>query len=668
LIAAFDSPPVSFGRAICGDLDAGLRREWLVTNGLGGYASGTLAGVATRRYHGYLVAAMQPPVARTVLVGALHETAIYGDRDYALSAHEFGDGTLSPRGYVYLQSFALDGMLPVWIYALGDALLERRLWMEYGRNIAYVRFQLRRASSPLALTITPLITYRDFHQLSSGQGWQPAIAPADAGCTVRAFEGAQPFTIAAPGARFTPGGAWWWNFRHRDEAARGLDDRSDLFAPGSFHARLQAGESLTLALSAEPDPIPEPDPSLVRAQRRQVELLERAGALAASRLEQQLVLAADQFLVRRDGIPGEPGPGRTVIAGYPWFNDWGRDTMIALPGLALATGRAGEAAQILRTFARFMSGGLCPNNFPDLSGAEPGYNTADATLWFFLAVQAYFSATGDLGLVRDLLPALEESAAAHVNGTRYGVRVDPADGLLYAGEPGVQLTWMDAKVGDWVVTPRTGKPVEINALWYNALRALATLLRAAGRPGAERYEGLADRLLASFRTRFWSATRGYLADVIDGPDGDDWSLRPNQIFALSLPAPLLEGEPAQAVVAAVGRTLLTSYGLRTLAPDDPRYRGIYSGNQASRDGAYHQGPAWSWLLGPFAEAHFRVHGDREAALALLAPLEQHLADAGLGSISELFDGDAPHLPRGCIAQAWGVACALAALRTLGRAR
>jgi 4-alpha-glucanotransferase len=386
----------------------------------------------------------------------------------------------------------------------------------------------------------------------------------------------------------------------------------------------------------------------------------------ADPIAQQLACAADQFLVARP-LPDDPA-GRSVIAGYHWFNDWGRDTMISLPGLALATGRTGEAATILRTFARYLQDGLLPNNFPDSAGVIPGYNTVDATLWYVLAIRAYTEATGDDTLVADLLPTLGQIVEHHLHGTRYGIGVDPADGLLRAGEPGVQLTWMDAKVGDWVVTPRIGKPVEINALWYNVLMTLSGFLAATGdEQSAARYAGLAATTRDSFRARFRRPDCAHLADVVDGQDGDDWSLRPNQVFAFSLPHPLLEGDEALAVLATVGRELLTSFGLRSLATGEPGYRGTYGGDQLQRDGAYHQGPVWSWLLGPFAEATYRLTGDRDAACALLRPIGDHLRDAGLGSVSEIFEGDPPHVPKGCIAQAWGVAEVLRVWRLLDAA-
>jgi predicted glycogen debranching enzyme len=649
----FTDPFVAFGRETCGDLPSALRREWLVTNGLGGYASSTLANVNTRSYHGLLVAALEPPVARTVLVAGLDEWATYDGTRYPLSTHELGDGTFAPDGYRHLAAFHLDGALPVWTFALADALLVRRLWMAHGENTTYLTYHLARASRPVDLDLAPLVTYRGFHALASGRDWNIGVDPTERGATIHAFDGATPFRLIANTADFRPDGAWWWNFRYREETARGLADHGDLFAPGTFTARLAPGQTLALIFSTEPDPDLDAAETLAVTQARQRSLVSLAGAADADPVVQQLVLAADQFVVTRSG-EGVNG-GKTVIAGYHWFNDWGRDTMIALPGLTVATGRSDEAAVILRTFARYLSDGLLPNNFPDAAGTVPGYNTADATLWYVLAVRAYHDATGDDDLVADLLPALREIIHRHIAGTRYSIGVDPKDELLRAGEPGVQLTWMDAKVGDWVVTPRIGKPVEINALWYNALRIVADFLLARGDREGDELRSRAATARASFSARFVRPDLDHLADVVDGPDGDDWSPRPNQIFALSLPYPLIGGETAARVLSAVGRSLLTTYGLRSLSPDDPAYQGTYGGDQLRRDAAYHQGPVWPWLIGAYVEAHLRIHGDRAAARDLLRPFGHHLRDAGLGSISEILEGDPPHLPRGCVAQAWSAA-------------
>ncbi len=661
--SVLEEPHIAFGREICGDLESGLRREWLVTNGLGGYASATLPGVLTRSYHGLLVAALEPPVARTVLVAGSVERVSYGGKRYPLSTHEFGGNTIAPDGYRYLESFRLEGTLPVWTFAIADAVIERRVWMDYGINTTYVSYWLLRGSLPVTLEITPLVTYHTFHALASGRDWTIGVDPQERGTAIHAYDGAAPFWLRSDTAEFRPSGAWWWDFCHRAETERGLADRGDLFAPGTFVAQLNAGESVALTYSTESEANLDAAASLAAVQQRQRGLLKQGSVDGADSIVQQLVLAADQFLVSRP-LADDPS-GRSVIAGYHWFNDWGRDTMISLPGLALATGRPEEAASILRVFARFVADGLLPNNFPDSAGVIPGYNTADATLWYVLAIRAYQEATGDDALVTDLLPTLCQIVERHLAGTRYGIQVDPDDGLLRAGEPGVQLTWMDAKVGDWVVTPRIGKPVEINALWYNVLRTVAGFLRTHDdKATAMRYDALADRARDSFRARFRQPDREYLADVVDSPDGDDWSMRPSQIFALSLPFPLLEGDEAQTVLAAVGRSLLTSYGLRSLAPDDPAYRGTYGGDQVHRDGTYHQGPAWSWLLGAYAEVVYRLSGDREAALAVLQPIGDHLRDAGLGSVSEIFNGDPPHLPKGCVAQAWGVAEVLRVWRLL----
>jgi predicted glycogen debranching enzyme len=663
-VTPFRAPLISFGREICGDLSSALRREWIVTNGLGGYASGTVAGVNTRRYHGLLVAALTPPVGRTVLVAGLSEWAVQDGRRYPLSTHEYGDGTVDPGGYRYVEQFSLDGMLPVWTYAFEDVLIERCVWMAHGANTTYVGYRLVRGRGPVTLRITPLVTHRDFHALRSGTGWRPDSSVDASSVTIR-VDGAAPYRVLAPGGRFAPDGMWWWNFLHREERSRGLDDREDLYTPGEFVLSLSEGEPAALAATAEDDPDLDAARALADARGRQDTLVRRASAEAADPVVQQLTLAADQFIVPREV---RRRSGKTVLAGYHWFNDWGRDAMIALPGLALSTGRHDDAAEILRTFAGFVRDGLLPNNFPDGAGTEPGYNTADASLWFVLAAGAYAEIAGAddsvAGVVDGLRPVIRDIIDHHVTGTRYGIGMDPQDGLLRAGEDGVQLTWMDAMVGDTIVTPRIGKPVEINALWYNALRTAAALFVGRDEDAASRCDVLAGRVRTAFRARFVRPGREALADVVDGAEGDDLTIRANQIFAVSLPFPLLDGDAAAGVVRAVGRALLTTYGLRSLAPDAPGYHGTYEGDVFQRDHAYHEGTGWAWLIGPYAEAYFRVTGDAAGALDLLRPFEHHLRDAGLGTISEIFDGDPPHRPRGCIAQAWSVAEVLRVWRAL----
>jgi predicted glycogen debranching enzyme len=631
-----------------------LEREWLVTNGLGGFASGTVAQANTRRYHGLLVASLKPPVERIVMVAKLDVVAGYRGSRYELGANEFADGTLAPRGFERLAAFRLDGAIPVWTYQLGDALLEERIWMAQGRNTTYVQFTLRGGTEAIDLELVPLCTYRDYHSHGRG-GWSLGVEPREHGCRVVAFDGARPFTLEVERGEFVAGGEWYWNFHHRAEAERGLDTSEDLFRPGVFRVRLAPGETIAFIASAETEAAEPAATALEREMRRQQALLKTLPAPTPDWIR-QLTLAADQFIVARAN-----SSGRTVIAGYPWFSDWGRDTMIALPGLALATGRTADAAAILRTFAGAASEGMLPNLFPD-SGATPEYNTVDATLWYFHAIAAYLDATRDRKLLVDLFPVLCDIVAWHRRGTRYGIRVDTSDGLLRAGEPGVQLTWMDAKIGDWVVTPRSGKPVEINALWHYALSAMARWARSLGESAAAAdYERDARRVAASFAEKFWYAEGGYLYDVVDAPDT---SLRPNQIFAASLGNGLLDAERARAVVDVCARELLTPVGLRSLARGDAAYAPRYGGGPRDRDSVYHQGTVWSWLLGPFALAHYRVYGDAAQALRYLEGMAPHLGEGCLGSVSEIFDAEPPHSPRGCFAQAWGVSETLRAWHAL----
>jgi len=677
-------PMLQFGRDICGDLATAERREWLVTNGIGGYAMGTIANLPTRRYHGLLIAALQPPLGRTLLLTKLDETATYHGRSYPLCAtrwaapedadslQEAGGGqVVAPAGFQQLESFHLEGTTPVWTFACGDALLEKRVWMQQGANTTYVRYDLVRASAPLALNAKAIVNFRDHHSRTRANGWHMHIEPVPHGIRITPLDGAESFYVLSDNAETHPQHEWYRNYFLSAEEYRGLDSLDDNLYAGLFAITLQQGDAMTIAAGTDANPTL--DGTSVYAQRWYDEqrLLAQTGVVpapapvdrdSASRMAafaaQRLVLAADQFIVRRD-LPDEPG-GRSIIAGYPWFGDWGRDTMISLPGLTLVTGRHEVAARILRTFVRFVDQGMLPNRFPD-EGSDPEYNTVDATLWYFEAVRAYHEATvqlaqggpGDELLLRELFPVLEEIVDWHLRGTRHNIHVDPADGLLYAGEPSVQLTWMDAKVDDWVVTPRIGKPVEINALWYNALRIMGHFARVLGLP-AERFDELANQARASF-TRFWNEAQGYCYDVIDGPDGDDASLRPNQLLAVSLPHSALTAEQQRAVVDVCSRHLLTSHGLRSLAPEDPAYVGQYGGDRRQRDAAYHQGTVWAWLIGPFVGAHLRVYGDRERARSYLQPLLQLMASHGVGSISEVFDGDPPFTPRGCSAQAWSVA-------------
>jgi predicted glycogen debranching enzyme len=652
---------IDFGREICSDPVTAERREWLVTNGIGGYASGTVAGVLTRRYHGLLVAALQPPVGRTLLLTKLDEIATYAGQPYPLFANRWAQGDVEPCGFHHLQRFHLEGAIPVWTFACADALLEKRVWMETGANTTYIRYHLARASGPVDLHLKAIVNHRDHHANTRAGERDLDVDPIDHGLRVIAPDSDVALNLRSDSAQATLDPVWYRGYHLALEAYRGLNPVDDNLYAGCFRATLQPGDSVTLVASTSPDPAL--DGAAALAERRSYEeaLLAQSGMDDAPASIRHLVLAADQFVVRRP-LPDDAG-GRSVIAGYHWFSDWGRDTMIALPGLALTTGRADVAARILRTFTHFVDRGMLPNRFPD-RGESPEYNTVDATLWFFEAIRATHAATDDDDLLRDLFPVLQEIVDWHVRGTRYGIGVDPADGLLRAGEPGVQLTWMDAKVDDWVVTPRTGKPVEINALWYNALRCMADFAHRLGK-SPDRYEELADQARAGF-DRFWNDAAGHCYDVLNGPSGDDPALRPNQLFAVSLPHSPLTPEQQRAVVDTCARHLLTAHGLRSLAPHDPAYIGRYGGGRHQRDAAYHQGTVWGWLIGPFVTAHLRVHRDPARARSFLAPLLHQLVSHGAGSLSEIFDGDPPFTPRGCIAQAWTVAEVLRAWRETER--
>ena len=657
-------PVIAFGREICGSLEMAEQREWLITNGIGGYASGTVSGNLTRRYHGYLVAALHPPVGRTQLVAKLEETASYDGRDYAIATNRWASGAVEPKGYLNIESFHLEGTAPVWRFALADALLEKRIWMRHGENTTYVQYSLLRGSGSVHLPIKAFVNYRDFHSSTHAGNWQMKIDSAEHGVQITAYDGAMPFYLFSADARFEAKHEWYRDFFLPMERERGLDDHEDHLLAATVSLELTVGGRATFVLSTNPRADLDGTRELaehVKLERNlcaQWQASDSQAASVAPAWVQQLILAADQFVVKRS-LPEEP-EGRSIIAGYHWFGNWGRDTMIALPGLTLMTGRPEVAKKILCAFARYVDGGMLPNNFPD-AGGQPEYNTVDAALWYFEAARQYFEATKDAETIVKLYSVLDQIISAYRKGTRYNIHVDETDGLLYAGESGVQLTWMDAKVGDWVVTPRIGKPVEVNALWYNALKTMAKLAPIAGK-SAEPFQEMAELVRKSF-SRFWNATASCCYDVIDGPGiGNDASLRPNQILAVSLPESPLSRAQQKAVVDVCARSLLTSHGLRSLAQSGPGYQGHYGGSPRERDGAYHQGTVWGWLMGPFVLAHLRVYDDRKAAQRFLEPLGMQIFSQGLGTLSEIFDGDAPFTPRGCIAQAWTVAEILRAWR------
>ncbi|GJG88181.1 glycogen debranching protein [Gemmatimonadetes bacterium T265] len=675
-------PGPAAGGAGSADVSPLVDREWLVTNGLGGYASASVAGLPTRKYHGVLVAALPNPLGRIVMLNHLVERVTLADGTAAtLSAAEPAEGRLlEADGPRQLVEFRLDAGLPVWTYRVGAGgaavTIEKRLLMLYRQNSVYISYTLA-GDGPAQVELRPALDFRGYEaDVTTNAGDQHyRLGAEDEHYVVTCAERADvpPLRLGFVGAEVT---ATLDPLRSRDllyrvEEARGYADRGALWSPGHFAFRLMPGAPVTLVASTESADVMRalsPADAAAAEHERRRRLLDLPPAdvrrvLEADPRAAELVFAADQFLitpagrlhdrVRAQAVGDEV---RTVIAGYHWFTDWGRDTMISLEGLTLTTGRWREAGFILRTFAQYVRDGLIPNMFPD--GSNEGlYHTADATLWFFHALDRYARVTGDRATVRQLLPVLQDVIAHHLAGTRFGIGVDPADGLLREGAEGYQLTWMDAKVDGWVVTPRRGKPVEINALWYNALANVAAWTRdERGADAAALYEDAADRARDAFNARFWYDAGGYLYDVVDGPDGDSTEFRPNQVLAVSLPNPVLDRPRWDAVLGACEAKLLTPYGLRSLAPGSPDYKAQYFGNLRARDAAYHQGTVWGWLIGPWVDAWRKLHpGDDAGARRFLDRLLDHLGDFGVGSVAEVFDAEAPYTPRGCIAQAWSVA-------------
>jgi glycogen debranching enzyme len=681
---------LSVGPDICRNVQAGLDREWVVTNGLGGYASGSIAGATTRSYHGLLVAALIPPVERDVLVTKIDETVELPDKSVLkLGVNEYRDSTIDPQGYNYLDTLSLEADVPCFRYQLNENItLEKRVWMEYGQNTTYVQYALSAASphavndGPLTLTFTPFCVYRSHHATTHGDAnWHFLVENQGNRCRIRAYDEAPAYVLVlGPSAQFTSTGNWFWGVKHRRDTERGLPDVEDVYQPGTFRIPMMPGERMTIVLSAEPQLQAEfgsaqheaaVEQAWTRHQQRVQQILAKANHTKFPLPQRdpvlaRLALAADQFIVARpantrdsqsdSGQEQHSSDLKTIIAGYPWFADWGRDSMISLPGLLLSTGRYNEARGLLKAFASYTHGGLIPNRFPD-SGEAPEYNTIDATLWMFHALDRYLKATEDWSLLNELFLTLSSIIDWHVEGTIYSIGVDPADGLLRGGTTGVQLTWMDAKVGDWVVTPRHGKPVEVNALWYYALSCMETWT-ARYSLDANKFSQLRSKVEENFTRRFWNEEGGYLYDVVDveGVAGqNDASLRPNQLFAASLTPSLLSENQMRSILQKVTEPLLTPLGLRSLSPDDPSYCKHYNGNQQQRDGAYHRGTIWQWLIGPYVDVHLLIYKDRAAIRTLLQPLVQHLWDACLGTISEIAEPEPPFTQVGCYAQAWSVA-------------
>ncbi|MCX7843687.1 MAG: glycogen debranching enzyme N-terminal domain-containing protein [Clostridia bacterium] len=641
---------MEFGKSHWRSYDRGIEKEWLLTNGIGGFASSTVIGANTRRYHGLLVASLNPPVGRHLILSKIDESIIINGVTHNFYSFQTPDFTM--EGFRYQQRFVMNP-LPTFIYSIEDVFIEKKVCMVYGQNTTAVIYNIINGSGSSILRLTPLVNFRDYHFNSSRQHMIFDQIPNGQGVAIKPYNLDINIKInCSEGAFVRKDDRYFLNMDYAIERERGLQSTEDHFIPGYFEVEVKPGEEkeITVTATIEKDFEKRNGSELVRLEIERLNgLLKKAGY--KDDFARKLVLASDNFIVKRASTGA-----KTIIAGYPWFTDWGRDSMIALTGLTLATRRYEDAREILYTFSKYEKYGLLPNVFPD-GGDEPPYNSVDASLWYFEAVNKYLAYTGDSEFVFEkLYETLTHIINSYINGTLYKIKMDE-DYLIAAGDEGTQLTWMDAKVGSWVVTPRHGKAVEINALWYNALKVFADIAKKMGKH-CERYEELAERVRESFVKSFWNYDRQCLYDVIT-EDFKDSSVRPNQILAVSLSYPVLAGDMAKKVVTRVWKELYTAYGLRSLSKRSANYIGTYFGDQHRRDGAYHQGTVWTWPLGHFITAFVRVNGGtrqaRLKALRFIEPFRDHLRDACVGSISEIFDGDEPHVPRGCFAQAWSVA-------------
>ncbi len=638
---------ITFNKEVTQHFEKASTKEWLETNGLGGWASSTICGTNTRNYHGMFVIATKPPVGRIVALSKLEETIVVGTNRFELQANQF-PGSICDSGLKNFTKFT-QGLFPVFHYTIGEIEIEKTIAAIHGKDIIVVSYEVKKAPAAFTMELKPFVAGRDYHSLSKANDFiDREVVFGEDVLTLKTYDAVPPICIQVKGSSFRYHANWFLNFEYKEEQARGLSFSEDLFSHGNFSISLKQGSKLGVVISTAEFSSLEAETLLAGEKKRREELIEQLPV--QNNLTKTLALAADQFVVKR----GEDL--KTIIAGYHWFSDWGRDTMIALPGICLVNKKYDDAKRILRAFSQHINQGLIPNRFPD-SGETPEYNTVDATLWYFVAIKKYLEYTGDKEFViTELYSHLKDIITWHERGTHYDIHVEP-DGLLFAGEYGVQLTWMDAKIGNWVVTPRMGKAVEINALWYNALMILSDIAALKGDTTEKTdYLKKAENVKKAFKEAFVIKDKGYLYDFINIHEKND-DIRPNQIFALSLPYELLDKATSLSVLKTVEEHLLTPYGLRSLSPEHYRYEGHYGGNQWSRDGAYHQGTVWSWLLGPYITAKIRLEGDagRMVVERLLNNFQHHFSDAGIGTISEIFDGDAPHLPKGCISQAWSVA-------------
>ncbi len=636
---------IRFEAPLINDYSQAASREWLETNGIGGYASSSVSGANIRKYHGLLVAALQPPVGRMVLVAKMAETVITQNAAFELDCNQFHGG-VHPQGFQYLKSFH-KAIFNEFTYQVGNVELSKTIFMPQGENTTVIRYEVKNSEGEITLKLKPFVSCRDFHSIvRANDGMNRGFHFEGNTLKLHPYNGSPEIFISVPGALFAPQPDWYKGYIYSGEADRGMESEEDYFTHGEFYVRLKQGDILSVSISTEAQKPKEAEKQFTSEKKRREKLLSTLKV--KDEFASTLALAADQFIVKRGKDQ------KTIIAGYHWFADWGRDTMISLPGLCLSTGRFEDAKKILQAFGKYVSQGMIPNRFPDV-GEEPEYNTVDATLWYIVASYQYFKKTDDKEfIVKELFPLFVDVIDWHLKGTRYGIKAD-TDGLLSAGEPGVQLTWMDAKVGDWVVTPREGKAVEINALWYNALMIMQEFAKLAGKE-EKPYKDKATQVNKSFNKEFLNDISGTLYDVVRGLYKDS-SLRPNQLFAISLPFELVNKKISKAILKEVEELLLTPVGLRSLSPKNYHYKPYYAGDGLARDGAYHQGTVWSWLIGPYMTAKIKIDGEagKTEVRKLMQGFEKHLIEAGIGTVSEIFDGNEPFFPKGCIAQAWGVA-------------
>jgi predicted glycogen debranching enzyme len=651
------------------DFKEAAELEYLETNGLGGWSGSSITGAHTRRYHGLFVAAINPPADRMVLLSKLDETIVAGVNRYELSCNLYEGGIVYPNGNQYLESFKKD-FFPEWMYNANGIELKKTICMIHGENTVVIKYEVLKAGSAFILELLPLMAARGYHELGHASPRMHWDADFYNGIFHNQPDGVNNVFISVPGSTYQHTPRWFNNFKYSVEQYRGLDYIEDLFNHGTFSVQLNEGDELNIVISTDNPQGRNANDLIKQELKRRKKLLKDQ---PDDETIQQLILAADQFIVKREifkqseskaSTSGGGLDGASVIAGYHWFTDWGRDTMISLPGLTLSTGRFDDAKKIIAAFAQSVSMGMLPNRFQEKE--PPEYNNVDGTLWYFIAVYKYLQASGNEKFVlNEIFPVLKEIIDWHFKGTRYNIHADD-DGLLYAGEAGQQLTWMDARIGAWVVTPRMGKPVEIQALWYNVLKIFAELLRMNKQKNdADAIENSAAKAKESFDKKFWNEEGNYLYDLIDENGNPDSTLRPNQLFAISLPFALLEGDRATAVLKIVQEKLYTPVGLRSLPADDIRYVHHYGGDQWHRDSSYHQGTVWSWLLGPYVDALIKTDDGKLKAQCIIDNFNYHINEACIGSVSEIFDADLPHHPQGCVAQAWGVAEILRVMKEYG---